>query len=459
MKYFSYFFIVLIVATPFFGVATPVAFADFDCMTLSSSSSPDQRTYCQNQITQLEQQLKELNNQLSSQKAQSGSLQGDISLLSKKIATKKLEIKAKLLKVTQLTESIGEKQVAIETLDEKIEREKDSIAQLIRKTDEMDRATLTNFFLSDQSLSDFYSDVSRFDTLKNQVKASVDNIRTIKGVTQQKKEELVKEQNQTIDEKQNLLSIQKSIEQNQATQKTLLSISKNKESEYKKVIAEQQKKVAQIKAKLFSLAGGGQAIRFDVALQYANEAAAKTGIDPAFLLAELTQESNLGANVGKCYISDTTSGSGVNTSGTKTFPNVMKASRDIPPFLTITAALGLDPLRTVVSCPIAGVAGYGGAMGPAQFIPSTWQLFAPRLTKLLGTQPNPWIPEHAFVAASLYLTDLGGVGTSASAQLRASCKYYGSGGSSCSYGRSVQNLKISIQSDIDYLTQYGISRR
>jgi membrane-bound lytic murein transglycosylase B len=188
-------------------------------------------------------------------------------------------------------------------------------------------------------------------------------------------------------------------------------------------------------------------------------------IDPAYLLAELTQESNLGANVGKCYLTQTdttgpTAGYGFNISSGKVWPNLMKPSRDVQPFLDITASLGLDPLKTVVSCPIASAGGYGGAMGPAQFIPSTWKLFQSRLrTDLGGDTPNPWNPQHAFMAASMYLTDLGAVGGSTASQLRASCKYYGSGGSTCSYGRNVQTLKNSIQSDIDYLEQYGVSRR
>ena len=317
---------------------------------------------------------------------------------------------------------------------------------------------------SSNTISNFYSDVSRFDTLKLDVKQSVDTIATIKGVTEQKKTDLQKQQDQTIDEKSTLESVQQSIQQDQQTQKVLLSISKDKESAYQKVIASQQAKVAQIKAKLFSLAGGSQAIRFDAALAYAQQAAGKTGIDPAYLLAELTQESNLGANVGRCYLTNGATGAGMNTAGTKTYPNVMKPSRDVQPFLDITTALGFDPYKTVVSCPIAGVAGYGGAMGPAQFIASTWKgaggAFEARIKAAVGKSiVNPWDPQDAFMAAALYLTDLGGTGTSASAQLRASCKYYGSGGSTCSYGRSVQSLKLSIQGDIDYLNQYGVSKR
>jgi hypothetical protein len=98
-------------------------------------------------------------------------------------------------------------------------------------------------------------------------------------------------------------------------------------------------------------------------------------------------------------------------------------------------------------------------MGPAQFIASTWKIFETRLKAALGHDASPWVPQDAFMASAMYLTDLGAIGDSYSAQIRAACKYYGSGGSSCSYGKSVMNLKASIQSDIDYLKQYGVSRR
>ncbi len=461
---------VLIAAAPFLPFFSLPAAADTDpavadCQSYisrapaSDFSNPSSKgSQCKNLID-LYAELAQQQAELANQKNVSGTLSGDIKKLTLQINTKKTEIKAKITHIAVLSESIGEKKVAIRSLSDKIDNQKDSLAQLLRKTDEMDRATLLDFLLSSKSLSDFYSDVSRFDKLKTEVKASVDTINTIKGVTEQKKAELEREQDATIDAQQALEVAQKNLAKQQAGQKTLLSISKDKETQYQKLIAAQQAKVSAIKAKLFQLAGGGQAIRFDVALQYANQASGATGIDPAFLLAELQQESGLGKNVGQCYLTDTTTGAGAGVNTGKIFPNVMKPSRDVAPFLDITSSLGYNWQKTVVSCPIAGVAGYGGAMGPAQFIASTWKMFIPRLQKDLGHLPNPWSAQDAFMAASLYLTDLGGVGSSAAAQLKASCKYYGSGGTSCSYGRSVQTIKLSIQSDIDYLNQYGISRR
>jgi hypothetical protein len=158
-------------------------------------------------------------------------------------------------------------------------------------------------------------------------------------------------------------------------------------------------------------------------------------------------------------LTDSNTGAGVNINSGKVWSNLMKASRDVPPFLEIAGKLGFDPYKTVVSCPIAGVGGYGGAMGPAQFIASTWKIFEDRLKSALGREASPWNPEDAFLASAMYLGDLGASSGTYSGEIKSACKYYGSGGSTCSYGRSVMNLKTSIQADIDYLTQYGVSRR
>ena len=175
------------------------------------------------------------------------------------------------------------------------------------------------------------------------------------------------------------------------------------------------------------------------------------GVDPAFLLAIITQESNLGANVGQCYLKDPDTGAGVGKNTGVPFSNVMNPTRDVPPFLSITGDFSFNAYQTAVSCPIAGAGGYGGAMGPAQFIPSTWELFASRLKNILGYEANPWSAQDAFMASGMYLSDLGATSTSQSAENRAACKYYGSGGSSCSYSRSVEKLKNSIQANINLL--------
>jgi hypothetical protein len=165
-------------------------------------------------------------------------------------------------------------------------------------------------------------------------------------------------------------------------------------------------------------------------LKYANEASRATGIRPAFLLGIFAQESSFdagdstfGKQVGSCYLTDISTGAGASVKTGNTFLKVMKPDRDVVPFINITKSLDLDYMKTLVSCPQS--LGWGGAMGPAQFIPSTWVLYVERIKNAIGISiPNPWNPEHAFVAASLLLIDNGAISGSYTAEQNAACKYY-----------------------------------
>jgi membrane-bound lytic murein transglycosylase B len=426
--------------------------AAFDCLTLTTSSSDSDKNYCRSELANIEVELANLINKQKEQQKQTGTLKGDVDYLTSQINALKAKIKARSLAIAQLKVNIVEKANTIISLNNKIDREHESLAQLLRNTNEFDEGTILHLVLSDDSISNFYSDLESYASIKQAVKASADKIRGIKDQTEVVKKDLEQKQNAQIDAKAELENAQKKVAQSEADKKQLLAISKNKELEYQKLAIQKKAQADKIRSALFSLAGISQKIEFGTALTYANDVKNRMGVDPAFLLAILTQESNLGANVGQCYLTDTDTGAGVGKNTGTPFTNVMHPTRDVPVFLALAADLGINAFQTAVSCPIKGVQGYGGAMGPAQFIPSTWKIFASRLKDVLGYQASPWFPKDAFMASGMYLSDLGAVGTSASAQSRAACKYYGSGGSSCSYSRSVMKLKATIQANIDLLS-------
>ena len=403
---------------------------------------------------QLDEVLKEIDQQqqiLNDEKQKGVSLQGDINILNAKIKTAQLNIQAHELAIQGLGKDINQKSQVITQLSGKIEDTHASLAQLVRKTNEMDAFSLPDVVLSDKNISTFFADVDAYDSIKQSVQVALGYIKQSKQDTEAAKQTLDKKRLQEIDAKISIQDEQAKIKASEKEKARLLSLSKEQQKNYQGQIAQHQAKAASIRAALFSLRDTS-AIPFGQALQYATQASGKTGVRPAFLLAILTQESNLGRNVGSCYLTDTATGAGIKVTSGAAISNVMKPSRDITPFLAITAAAGRNPMQTRVSCPIGG-SGYGGAMGPSQFIASTWTLFQSRIASALGrSNPDPWNPQDAFMASALYLGDLGAGSGAYSDERNAACRYYS--GRSCDsrspantfYGNSVMAKASTIQS-------------
>ncbi|MEK7201857.1 MAG: lytic murein transglycosylase, partial [Patescibacteria group bacterium] len=240
-------------------------------------------------------------------------------------------------------------------------------------------------------------------------------------------------------------------EQNKKNQ--LLTVTKGQESAYRAVVATQQKTAAQIRAELFGLAGGGGAIPFGTAYEHAKTASRITGVRPALILAILSQESDLGKNVGQCLITSLTTGDGKGKNTGTPFSGTMKSPRDTVPFEQIMKALGRDWSTTPVSCPQPG--GYGGAMGPTQFIPSTWIGFESRIKNSLGVAAtDPWNALHAITATGLYLAGVGAAGGTTQAEHTAAARYYAGGNWAVAgqgYANSVMEKARKFQADIDTL--------
>jgi peptidoglycan hydrolase CwlO-like protein len=439
MKRFFYLSILL-----FFTLIPLVSFAQAETVS-------EKESRLRAELAQVEKELVATEKVLVAQQGESASISRDISILTTKIKAAQLNIKAKNLQIETLGKDINTKQAKILDLQGHISRGQETLSQILRKTNEVDSTSFAEFLLSRQNLSEAFMDVDNFVSVQESLKITFENLRNNKTQTEAEKNTLSTKKNQEQDALATIQTEKKNIENNEKEKKRLLAVSKGNEATYAQELARKKAKASEIRAALFSLAGGSAAIPFGTALKYAQEAQRATGIRPAFLLAIITQESNLGQNVGQCYLSDLTSGNGIGKNTGTAFEQVMKAPRDTVPFLAITRALGRDWKSTPVSCPIGGTKyfigrGFGGAMGPAQFIASTWVLFQNRIARALGiSNPDPWNPEHAFTASALYLTDLGATNGSYTGEVKAACSYFGSGGSGCAYGSQVRLKADNIQ--------------
>lgn len=394
------------------------------------------------ELKKVEAEIAEKQNQIKQTQEQARTLKGDISILNNKITESALKIKSHGIVINKISGEINTKESTIQELGQKLDRQQTALAQVVRRSEELQKVSIVEAILKKQSLSDFALQAEEYRSVQSAMNNTFQQVQKTKSETEQVKESL--ENKKTEQEK---LKIQqeverKNTEQNKQVKAVVLKETQGKESEYQKTLKEKQAKASEIRNALFSLRDAGD-IKFGDALQYANAAFEVTGVRPAFILAILTQESNLGKNTGRCYLKSE-DGSGVNTSG-KAFSNIMSPTRDVPPYLGIAKELGFDPFTKLVSCPLN--VGWGGAMGPAQFIASTWNGYKSRVASAFGkTVANPWNPRDAIMASALLHKDNGAV----SDERNAACRYYS--GRSCSsvsnsYGNSVVALAKKIQTE------------
>ncbi|MDO8575718.1 MAG: lytic murein transglycosylase [bacterium] len=422
---------------------------------LAQDLTPEERAVLQAQYDELQKEIAVQQLIIKDTQAKKNTLQGDVTVLNAQIKAAQAQINAKNITIKQLSAQIANKNVVIGQLSDRIIRGKESLASILRQTQMLDDYSFISVALGAKSVSGFFSDLDVFTSIKTDLQTLFAEIRDAKAQTESEKADLALKQNQTADAKYVVETKQKQITSDKTQTQQLLAITANQEVEYKKVLADRQAKAAAIRAALFPLRDAG-AITFGDALAYAKEAQARTGVRPAFILAVLTQESNLGKNVGQCYLTNDSTGAGVGKNTGTPFAKVMAPTRDVPPFLALGLELGFDPHRQVVSCPIASAGGWGGAMGPAQFIASTWALYASRVASARGVDvANPWDPKDAIMAMSIYLGGLGAGAGGYTAEHTAAAKYYAGGywaTAGQSYGTSVLALAESIQNNIDFLS-------
>lgn len=405
------------------------------------------------ELKQVEAEIAAETKKLQGQQAQSASFQRDINILTTEINRAKLNIKAKQIEIARLGDDITKKVGTINVLQSRLTRGQMSLAELLRQARELDDETLAEVVLARQNLNTLFADLGAFEQLQEALHVSFGQVRTVKATTEKEKGALEVRRAAEQDAERAIAVQKKIIEQKEAEKQALLSASKNQEASYKQVIAAKEAKKAQIRSALFRLRGA-TAISFGEAYGYASRLQRLTGVRAAFVLAIITQESNLGQNVGNCYLTNPTTGAGIRVSTGAVQDRVMNPVRDVPVFLRITKALGLDSSATLVSCPFT--TGWGGAMGPSQFIASTWQGYETRIASTLGINtPNPWQPEHAFTATALFLKDLGAAQGGYTAERTAALRYYAGGNWSLPqnafYGNSVMQIAEQYQQQINIL--------
>jgi len=394
------------------------------------------------EIQAIQREIEQYQQQIDAIQPTKQTLQSEVVNLNAKINKLNLEIKSLGISITNTNAEVQTTQEKITEAEIKINKNLTILGQYLRILYQNDQETLTVILLKNSTLADFFNDLNSVKITQDELRIAIDEVQALKASLEEISDEL-EDKRIELEHQKGLEEINKrSVDQNKAQKDKLLKITKGEESKYQSLVVSSQTKIQKIKEEIFYLQQNG--VTVDDAIKFGNLAAIATGIRPAFLIAELELESGLGKNVGKC-----------NRAGdppSKSYRVVMKPTRDIQPFLLITAELGLDPEITPVSCALS--IGWGGAMGPAQFIPSTWMGYKNEVARITGRSPaNPWNIEDAFIAAAAKLSRGGANSGTTAGEIAASKAYYCGNSKSTradcvNYANKVQALANRIEQNL-----------
>lgn len=396
---------------------------------------------------ELEQELKNYEQQISQyqdlvqQKQQEGdSLKRDIDILNAKISSAKLAIKARDLSIKKLSQEIQQKSENISFLSGEMGKTKAVLSDFLRRINERDNFSPVEIALVYQDINLFFNEVESTSQLQSSLHNSLGRFENLKGEEETARDDLIDKKSEELE----LRSIQelqkKKLDADETEKQQILKFTKGLEAGYQKILDANKKSAATIKSQLFLLTGSPD-IPFGKAVEYANLAEKHTGVRPAFLLAVITEESNLGQNVGK--------------GNWKEDLSHKKCAKQRTAFVEITSELGLNPDLMPVSKKVWY--GYcGGAMGPAQFIPTTWILYKNLVSKITGNNPpSPWDPKDAFVASALLLSDNGARAGNPDSEWKAAMKYLAGANWKKSayrfYGDDIMAIAVKYQDQIDII--------
>ena len=118
-----------------------------------AETDAERRARLEQELQAVERQILTQERLVEDKQAERQSLERDINIIEGKISKAQLGIKAREIAITQLSDQIGEKEIVLQILSERLNRQEQSLADLVRKAASMEDFSLIEILLSKKSFS------------------------------------------------------------------------------------------------------------------------------------------------------------------------------------------------------------------------------------------------------------------------------------------------------------------
>jgi len=360
------------------------------------------------QLAEIDRQAAIYRNEIHQLGEKNLSLKEELKLLGAEEEKNKLQIRALELTLGSLQKESSDLRVEIEKMNRKIFQSKELLSKSLRSIYQEDTRSFMEALFSDAGFSGFFDQVEYQQNLQHSIQNAL-------AVTLEQKKTIDAE-NEELDGKLasqgRLLALQELGHRNlvnaQERRAQLIQENLTTSFTFEQKDRALQEVAAQLRQRLYILHGLAKSVDLDEALAKAQSVAKKVNVNPLFLMAILKVESDLGTNIGGGnWRSD-------------------MHPRDREAFLRITQKLGLDPDAVPVSSKPSY--GWGGAIGPAQFLPAVWLSYEQEISVVTGhNPPNPWELTDAFAGAAIKLSHNGAGSQTYEGEWEAAMKYFAGG--------------------------------
>jgi len=370
--------------------------------------------------------------EIKAQQKKARSLKTEMTIYENNINKNQLEMKETKLKIEEIELGIEDTKNKMIESENRITQNKDILRQYIKLLYAYDQDSMFEILLVKDNISDFFNEFNATEAMEGKIYDSITALKKEKDDLAVREEQLEEEQLQH----QELIGIKakqnNNFEELKKQKAELLEITNGQEKKFQQILEENKNILPSLKAKLHDLQIMGSKIKFSDAFAAAKYIGSRIGVRPAFLLGILKVESDMGVNVGtgnwnddmyQCYLRL----SKIAKTTTRKKYYVKRANDEKDSYFEIVNKLGIAPDSVNVSK--EPTYGCGGAMGPAQFIPTTWLAHEEEVSEITGHYPpNPWDLTDAMAAMASKLSKVSGVNLgNYDAEYEAAGQYLGGG--------------------------------
>jgi murein DD-endopeptidase MepM/ murein hydrolase activator NlpD len=189
-------------------------------------------------IAELNEEIKQYEGEVNRVSQEANTLSNTVKAI---VATeKKLETDVAVTskKVERASYSIRDLEQGIREQEASIERSRAVLAEMMRRVQKTDDATVFEILLSQQTLSEFFKDVDTVAQFQGELKVHVDEVRELKAELEGRKVGKEEEKRNLEGLREELKDRESIVEQNRKEKDQILKETRNQEANYRKILAD-----------------------------------------------------------------------------------------------------------------------------------------------------------------------------------------------------------------------------